>query len=375
MSDIFISYKREDQATARKLANALESEGWTVWWDPKLRAGERFNDVIESALNEAKCVIVLWSKRSVQSLYVKDEATHALNRKKLVPVTIEQVELPFRFEELHTPSLFNWDGSKDFSEFRRLVEDIYTILRLSSTGATVAEEHLGEAEERRKVDEERLGKQERQRAAEAAKLKADDETRRRIEEEKNRAQQEARAQQLERQKRRDQVAHTTPHHDSPGPSPSFSSSKTRLWVGGSIITIVLVLAFVFFMLYRSDPSFEPGTRITTAKPIAEGTTLSGSLVPGQERHFFQFTAARPKIKVIVRKRSKDGFQGAVDVYDQNEKRVAQVRDGVSLLSGINPQDQPLTVSFESRPGELYYIMVSVLASKTRGDYEITVQEE
>ena len=51
----------------------------------KLRAGERFNDVIENALNEAKCVIVLWSKRSVQSLYVKDEATHALNRKKLVP--------------------------------------------------------------------------------------------------------------------------------------------------------------------------------------------------------------------------------------------------------------------------------------------------
>ena len=67
MSDIFISYKREEQATARKLANALESEGWTVWWDPKLRAGEHFDDVIEKALNEAKCVIVTWSKRSVQS--------------------------------------------------------------------------------------------------------------------------------------------------------------------------------------------------------------------------------------------------------------------------------------------------------------------
>ena len=376
MSDIFISYKREDQATARKLANALESEGWTVWWDPKLRAGERFNDVIESALNEAKCVIVLWSKRSVQSLYVKDEATHALNRKKLVPVTIEQVELPFRFEELHTPSLFNWDGSKDFSEFRRLVEDISTILKLSYTRATVAEEqHLGEAEERRKVDEERLRQQERQRAEEATKLKPDDETRRRIEEEKSRAQQEARAQQPERQKRRDQVDNTTPHHDSPGPSPSLSSSKARLWVGGSIITIVLVLALVFFRLHRAGPSPEPGPSITSAKSIAEGTTLSGSLVAGQERHFFQFTASSPKTRVIVRKRSKAGFQGAVDVYDQNEKRVAQVREGVTLLPGINPEDQPLTLAFESRPDELYYIMVSVLASKTRGDYEITVRKE
>src|SRR5215510_370881 len=96
MSDIFISYKREEQAMARNLANALEGEGWTVWWDPKLRAGERFNDVIEKALKESKCVLVMWSKRSVESKYVKDEATYALNRNKLVPVMIEEVELPFR---------------------------------------------------------------------------------------------------------------------------------------------------------------------------------------------------------------------------------------------------------------------------------------
>ena len=80
--------------------------------------------------------------------------------------------------------------------------------------------------------------------------------------EAQRQQEAARAQQPERQKQRDQEAHTTPHHDSqPGPSPSLSSSKTRLWVGGSIITIVLALAFVFFlytMLHRADPSSKPG---------------------------------------------------------------------------------------------------------------------
>jgi hypothetical protein len=129
MSDIFISYKREEQTVARKLADALEGEGWTVWWDPKLRVGERFNDVIEKALNEAKCAIVLWSKRSVESLYVKDEATHALNQNKLMPVKVEEVKLPFRFEELQTLSLCGWDGSKEFSEFRRLVEDISEIIR------------------------------------------------------------------------------------------------------------------------------------------------------------------------------------------------------------------------------------------------------
>jgi formylglycine-generating enzyme required for sulfatase activity len=128
MSDIFISYKREEQAIAKKLADALESEGWTVWWDPKLRAGEHFDDVIEKALNEAKCGIVMWSNLSVNSEYVKAEATEALEQKKLVPVKIENAILPFRFKRVHTLSLLGWDGSKDFPEFRRLVEDIAAIV-------------------------------------------------------------------------------------------------------------------------------------------------------------------------------------------------------------------------------------------------------
>jgi len=128
MSGIFISYKREEQRVARKLAVALEKEGWSVWWDPKLRAGEHFDDVIEKALNEAKCVVVIWSESSVQSRYVRDEATYALDRNKLVPVAIENVSLPFRFRGVHTLRLVGWDGSKDNSEFRRLVEDIAAIV-------------------------------------------------------------------------------------------------------------------------------------------------------------------------------------------------------------------------------------------------------
>jgi hypothetical protein len=110
MSDIFISYKREEQAMARNLANALESEGWTVWWDPKLRAGDNLDDAIEKALNEAKCVIVMWSSLSVNSEYIKNEATEALEQKKLVPVKIEDVNLPFRFKRVQTQSLLDWDA-------------------------------------------------------------------------------------------------------------------------------------------------------------------------------------------------------------------------------------------------------------------------
>jgi hypothetical protein len=168
MSDIFISYKRDEQAMARKLANALESEGWTVWWDPKLRAGEHFDDVIERSLNEAKCVIVMWSKLSVKSEYVKAEATEALEQRKLVSIKIESVNLPFRFKRVHTPSLLNWDGSKDDSDFRKLVDDIAQIVGQPAAKAK------GKAQGQRTAKNELLRKQERQSSAEDATPKADE---------------------------------------------------------------------------------------------------------------------------------------------------------------------------------------------------------
>ena len=128
MSDFFISYKREEQPVARKLADALEKKGWSVWWDPKVRTGEHFDDVIEKALMDAKCVIVIWSRLSVESRYVKDEATYALNRNKLVPVSTEEVDLPFRFEGVQTGRLFDWDGSETYPGYRKLVADIVKIL-------------------------------------------------------------------------------------------------------------------------------------------------------------------------------------------------------------------------------------------------------
>ena len=67
MSSIFISYSQSDRAKAQMLATALEREGWSVWWDPKIPPGKTFDEVVEKALERAKCVIVLWSRTSVTS--------------------------------------------------------------------------------------------------------------------------------------------------------------------------------------------------------------------------------------------------------------------------------------------------------------------
>ena len=78
MSDIFISYKREEQPEARKLADALEREGWTVWWDPKLRAGEHFDDVIEMPPDPLHLALhVVAHRRSDLDVVSVDDQVHA----------------------------------------------------------------------------------------------------------------------------------------------------------------------------------------------------------------------------------------------------------------------------------------------------------
>lgn len=105
MPDIFLSYSRDDQATARRFAEAFERAGFSVWWDATLRSGEAYDQVTEKALKEARAVVVLWSRKSVESRWVRAEATLAERNKALVPVMIEPCERPIMFELTHTADL------------------------------------------------------------------------------------------------------------------------------------------------------------------------------------------------------------------------------------------------------------------------------
>src|ERR1700684_3886535 len=128
--DIFFSYSRDDQATARLFAEGLEREGFTVWWDATLHSGEAYDQVTEKALREAKAVVVLWSRKSVDSRWVRAEATLADRNKTLVPVMIESCERPIIFELTHTADLSHWSGDPNdkawqscLSGVRRFVEE------------------------------------------------------------------------------------------------------------------------------------------------------------------------------------------------------------------------------------------------------------
>jgi eukaryotic-like serine/threonine-protein kinase len=129
MNDIFISYDSADRAIAQKFADALESRGWSVWWDREIPLGKAFDQVIEEELSAAHCVIVLWSNQSVRSRWVKTEAAAAADRDCLLPVLIEDSAIPFEFKRIQTAMLMNWRGDDSDPEFNRLVKAIEQLAR------------------------------------------------------------------------------------------------------------------------------------------------------------------------------------------------------------------------------------------------------
>jgi TIR domain len=124
MSDIFISYAREDRDKAKTLAELFQQQDWSVWWDRSIPPGRSFDEVIEEALGAAKCVVVLWSKNSASSDWVKGEAAEGLQRKILVPVRIGSGNVPLEFRRLQTVDLSDWKGDAGHPELGGLLEAV-----------------------------------------------------------------------------------------------------------------------------------------------------------------------------------------------------------------------------------------------------------
>ena len=110
MATVFLSYAREDTVRVRPLAAALEKDGHIVWWDEQIAGGDQFTQAIQDALDKADAVVVAWSKTSVQSAWVRDEAAHGRDSGKLVPVSIDGSLPPLGFREYQAIDLSSWSG-------------------------------------------------------------------------------------------------------------------------------------------------------------------------------------------------------------------------------------------------------------------------
>lgn len=127
VTHIFISYASADRPRVKPLVDALCQQGWSVWWDRTILAGKTFDRVIEAALRDSRCVIVLWSRDSVDSDWVWTEADDGKRRGILVPAMLDDVNIPFPFRRIQTANLIGWSGalpSEQFNELSRAVSDV-----------------------------------------------------------------------------------------------------------------------------------------------------------------------------------------------------------------------------------------------------------
>ncbi len=114
MSDIFISYASEDRNRVKFLAHALERKGWSVWWDRRIPTDKPFDEVVQEALNTSRSVVVVWTKTSVKSTWVKNEARKGLKRGILFPVMLlKEIEIPLEFEHMRAAQLMDWQPDQD----------------------------------------------------------------------------------------------------------------------------------------------------------------------------------------------------------------------------------------------------------------------
>lgn len=111
MAKVFLSYAREDEATAKQLAAGIGRAGHEVWWDRHIQGGSRFSTEIDRQLKTAEVVVVLWSAASVDSAWVQDEAAEGRDSGRLVPVSLTGTRPPLGFRQFHTVELESWTGS------------------------------------------------------------------------------------------------------------------------------------------------------------------------------------------------------------------------------------------------------------------------
>lgn len=129
MTDVFVSYARNDRKSVSTIVEELKTSGYQVWWDSRLQPYQDFGVEIETALKNANCAIVAWSTTARNSLWVRAEATFALEAEKLVQLSIDGSKPPLPFTMIHLLDFADWNGKTNDPIWCRLEEAVRSIMK------------------------------------------------------------------------------------------------------------------------------------------------------------------------------------------------------------------------------------------------------
>lgn len=182
MSDIFLSYASKDRERIRVLANTLETQGWSVFWDRAIPTGRRWHEILGAELDSCGCVVVIWTAASIHSQWVYEEAEEGKRKGALFPIKLDNVLPPLGFRSFQVANLTGWQGEQDYPALLQLTKDIdahfQSIRQQEAEAARKAEKERqrADAEAARKAEEEaaRKAAAERRRTEEEAIRKAEE---------------------------------------------------------------------------------------------------------------------------------------------------------------------------------------------------------
>ncbi|MGJ7511121.1 KGGVGR-motif variant AAA ATPase [Variovorax sp. GT1P44] len=133
---VFISYAPPDIAQAQKADLMLRQHGYEVFLDRDIKPGVSFQGAIADALDASDVVIVLWSKASVGSDFVKLEASEGGRRGVLVPVLLDGAYPPLEYRSYQAIDLSR-DSRRDWDALLSQVESVAGRKFVSPPGGAV----------------------------------------------------------------------------------------------------------------------------------------------------------------------------------------------------------------------------------------------
>ncbi|HEX4273037.1 MAG TPA: TIR domain-containing protein [Rhizomicrobium sp.] len=131
--EIFISYRRADEAWARLLHTLLQAEGVEAWYDAQVGAGQDWRLATAKALEASNIFVLLFTANAAQSSDIaKELAAATLEKKLIIPVRLENIAPKGAF--LYELASRNWVNAYDNPE-AKLAELAKGLAHLVRTGA------------------------------------------------------------------------------------------------------------------------------------------------------------------------------------------------------------------------------------------------
>lgn len=128
MGFVFLAYSRQDSKLAGQVSSALSRDGINVWSHEEVAPGANWAKEIRAALAECFAVVAIWTVNSVRSAWALEEAEFAKEHKKLVPLLMDEVELPRGFRDVVTVDLREWSGRRDDKNWQQLIRSLNILI-------------------------------------------------------------------------------------------------------------------------------------------------------------------------------------------------------------------------------------------------------